>query len=160
MALLAAMVALVTVGVFFRSVVDASRSWYDEFAASLLVWLSFYGAVVATYRNRDISFDAFVDRMSERARRVTTLVSEALSIAFHAVLLVYGTLLVQAVGHETAVSLQAVRMAWCTACCSSAGAHAVREPRAPGAARAGPGRPPAAGRPGRGGLGRMTGPTL
>lgn len=107
-----AMVALVTVGVFFRYVVDASLSWYDEFASYLLVWLSFYGAVVATYRNRHINFDTLAERMGPAGRRGMALVGTACSIVFQAVLLVYGVAMLQAVGHETAVSLQAVRMAW------------------------------------------------
>ncbi len=46
--LLVLMVLLVSLGVFFRYVLNASLSWYDEFASFLLVWLTFYGAVVAS----------------------------------------------------------------------------------------------------------------
>lgn len=112
MALMVAMVALVTVGVFFRYVVDASLSWYDEFASYLLVWLSFYGAVVATYRNRHISFETLVERVGPGGRRVFALVREGFSILFELVLFVYGIVLVRAMGEETAVSIQAVRMVW------------------------------------------------
>ncbi|HET7875001.1 MAG TPA: TRAP transporter small permease [Methylomirabilota bacterium] len=111
-ALLVAMVLLVTVGVFFRYVVNASLSWYDEFASYLLVWLSFYGAVVATYRNRHIYFDAFLDRMAERTRRVFAIISELFSMIFQAILLVYGMVLLQAVAQETSASIQSVRMGW------------------------------------------------
>src|SRR2546426_8707181 len=67
MALMVAMVALVTIGVFFRYIVNASLSWYDEFASYLLVWLSFYGAVVATYRGRHIGFETLAERRGPRA---------------------------------------------------------------------------------------------
>jgi TRAP-type C4-dicarboxylate transport system permease small subunit len=110
MALMVAMVALVTLGVFFRYVVDASLSWYDEFASYLLVWLSFYGAVVATWRGRHISFDTLVERAGPRGRRVFQVVSEGGSLLFQVVLFAYGIVLVRAVGHETAVSIQAVPM--------------------------------------------------
>src|SRR2546426_7512750 len=70
MALMVAMVALVTIGVFFRYIVNASLSWYDEFASYLLVWLSFYGAVVATYRGRHIGFETLAERRGPRARRL------------------------------------------------------------------------------------------
>lgn len=112
MVLLAAMVVLVTVGVLFRYVLGASLSWYDEFASYLLVWVSFYGAVAATWRGRHISFDTLAERMRPENRRVVTIVREALSLAFQAVLLVYGIVLVRAMGHETAVSIEAVRMGW------------------------------------------------
>lgn len=112
MALLVAMVALVTVGVFFRYVVDASLSWYDEFASYLLVWLSFSGAVVATYRDRHIGFETLAERMGPRARRLIAVVGQLLTSIFQAVLLVYGIVLVRAVGHETAVSIESVRMGW------------------------------------------------
>jgi TRAP-type transport system small permease protein len=112
MALMIAMVALVTVGVFFRYVLDASLTWYDEFASYLLVWLSFYGAVIATWRGRHINFETLAERVGPRARRALAVVSEAFSLVFQAVLLVYGIVLVRAVGHETAVSIAAVPMGW------------------------------------------------
>lgn len=112
MALMVAMVLLVTVGVFFRYVVDASLTWYDEFASYLLVWLSFYGAVVATYRGRHISFETLAERVGPAARRALGLASDVGSCLFQAVLFVYGVVLVRAVGEETAVSIQWVRMGW------------------------------------------------
>jgi TRAP-type C4-dicarboxylate transport system permease small subunit len=112
MLLLAAMLVLVTVGVFFRYVLAASLTWYDEFASYLLVWLSFYGAVVATYRNRHISFETLAERLGSAGRRRFALVSTAASIVFQGVLCWYGVVLVRAVGQETAVSIQSVRMAW------------------------------------------------
>jgi TRAP-type C4-dicarboxylate transport system permease small subunit len=112
MLLLVAMVALVTVAIFFRYVVDASLTWYDEFASYLMVWLSFYGAVAATWRGRHINFETLADRVRPSTRRLMNLVSELLSLVFQGVLLVYGVVLVQAVGHETAVSLESVRMGW------------------------------------------------
>ena len=106
------MVALVTVGVFFRYALAASLSWYDEFASYLLVWLSFYGAVVATYRNRHINFETLADRMGSAGRRAMALISTAGSILFQGVLFIYGVSLIQTVGRETAVSIEQVRMAW------------------------------------------------
>ena len=46
MLLLVLMVVLVCLGVFFRYALGSSLAWYDEFASYLLVWLTFYGAVV------------------------------------------------------------------------------------------------------------------
>jgi TRAP-type C4-dicarboxylate transport system permease small subunit len=85
--LLVLMVALVCVGVFFRYILNASLAWYDEFASYLLVWLTFYGAVVASQRRRHIGF-------------------------FQAVLLFYGWELVQKMGEDRTVSLPWVKMGW------------------------------------------------
>jgi len=112
MALLVAMVALVTLGVFFRYVLDASLTWYDEFASYLLVWLSFYGAVAAAYRGRHIAFDTLAERSGPAARRLFAVAREVGCLAFQAVLVVYGVVLVRAVEHETAVSIEWVRMGW------------------------------------------------
>jgi TRAP-type C4-dicarboxylate transport system permease small subunit len=112
MALMVAMVAVVTLGVFFRYVLDASLTWYDEFASYLLVWLSFYGAVVVTWRGRHINFETLAERVRPAGRRALAVVSEVLSLVFQAVLLAYGIVLVRAVGHETAVSIETVRMGW------------------------------------------------
>lgn len=112
MALLVAMVVVVTLGVFYRYVLDASLPWYDEFAAYLLVWLTFYGAVVTSYKGHHISFDVIVERLSPRARRRAAIVGECFTLAFQIVLFAYGIVLVRALGHETAVSLEWVRMGW------------------------------------------------
>jgi TRAP-type C4-dicarboxylate transport system permease small subunit len=112
MALMAAMVALVTMGVFYRYVLGASLSWYDEFASYLLVWLSFYGAVVGAWSHRHISFDTLVKQLGRHGRRAMAVVSEAISAVFYLVLIVYGTAMLGTIGAETAVSMPAVRMAW------------------------------------------------
>ena len=67
--LLLLMVVLVCLGVFFRYVLDASLAWYDEFASYLLVWLTFYGAVAASYRRRHIGFETFISRLMPVTRK-------------------------------------------------------------------------------------------
>jgi len=112
MGLLAALALLVTVAVIFRYALGASLSWYDEFASYLLVWLSFYGAVVATYRGRHIAFETLAERAPPALRRALAVAGELGSLAFQAVLCGYGIVLTRAVAHETAVSLEQVRMSW------------------------------------------------
>ena len=64
------------VGVFFRYVLDASLAWYDEFSSYLLVWLTFYGAVVVSFRRRHISFETLAARLPPTGRRVAAAVAE------------------------------------------------------------------------------------
>src|SRR5437763_13577832 len=110
--LMVLMVALVCVGVFFRYVLEASLTWYDEFASYLLVWLTFYGAVVASHRRRHIGFEVVVDRLQPQTRRVIDFIGESFVLCFQAMLLYYGWLLTRRMGDETAVSLVWVKMSW------------------------------------------------
>ena len=110
--LLVLMVVLVCLGVFFRYVLDASLAWYDEFASYLLVWLTFYGAVSASYHRRHIGFETFIARLMPVTRRRLEIVAEFLVLGFQIVLLYYGWLLTRKMGDETAVSLVWVKMGW------------------------------------------------
>jgi TRAP-type C4-dicarboxylate transport system permease small subunit len=110
--LLAAMVVVVCLGVFFRYVLNASLVWYDEFASYLLVWLTFFGAVVALYHKRHIGFELVVDKLAPPVRRVVDFVAEATVLGFQFVLLYYGWILTQRLGDETAISLPWVKVAW------------------------------------------------
>lgn len=110
--LLVLMVVLVALGVFFRYVLESSLAWYDEFASYLLVWLTFYGAVTASYRNRHIAFEMVVNRLMPQTRRRVNIVAELFVLTFQLVLFYYGWLLMQRMGDETAVSLPWVKMGW------------------------------------------------
>jgi TRAP-type C4-dicarboxylate transport system permease small subunit len=112
MLLLVLMVVLVCLGVFFRYVLSASLAWYDEFASYLLVWLTFYGAVAASYHNRHIQFGTVVERFTADTRRKIGIVAELFILGFNIILLYYGWLLMQKMGDETAVSLAWVKMGW------------------------------------------------
>ncbi len=112
--LLAGLVVVVCLGVFFRYVLNASLVWYDEFASYMLVWLTFFGAVVADYHRRHIGFELVVDKLAPRTRRVVDLVAEVAVLGFQFVLLYYGWILTQKMGDETAISLPWVKVAWVT----------------------------------------------
>ena len=110
--LLVLMVVVVTAGVFYRYALNAALAWYDEFASYLLVWLTFYGAVLATQRDLHIEFDTVVRRMRPGPRRVVEAASGLCILAFHAILFAFGIVLTRSMGAETAISLPWVKMAW------------------------------------------------
>ncbi|MGH7361585.1 MAG: TRAP transporter small permease [Candidatus Methylomirabilales bacterium] len=112
MVLLIAMTLLVTVAVFYRYVLGASLVWYDEFASYLLVWLTFYGAVIAAYHRRHIAFETLVERLRPAARRGVAVAAEVCVLAFQGILLYYGWVLAEAIKGDTAVSLEWVSMGW------------------------------------------------
>lgn len=110
--LLAALVVLVCLGVFFRYVLNSSLTWYDEFASYTLVWLTFYGTVVADYRRRHIGFELLVEKLEPPVRRAVDVVAEAAVLGFQFVLFYYGWVLTQRMGDETAISLPWVKVSW------------------------------------------------
>lgn len=112
MFLLAALTVLVCLGVFFRYALNASLVWYDEFASYLLVWLTFYGSVVAQYHGRHINFDLLVDKLGPPARRVADIIAELAVLGFQFVLFWYGWILTERMGDETAISLPWVKVTW------------------------------------------------
>jgi TRAP-type transport system small permease protein len=110
--LLAGMVLIVCLGVFFRYVLNSSLTWYDEFASYLLVWLTFYGMVVADYQRRHIGFELLVDKLAPQARKVVDVVAEIAVLGFQFVLFYYGWVLTERMGDETAISLPWVKVTW------------------------------------------------
>jgi TRAP-type C4-dicarboxylate transport system permease small subunit len=110
--LLVAMVAIVCFGVFFRYVLNSSLTWYDEFASYLLVWLTFYGTVVADHRRRHIGFELLVDKLKPAPRKVVDVVAELAVLGFQFVLCYYGWILTERMGDETAISLPWVKVTW------------------------------------------------
>lgn len=110
--LLVLMVVVVFVGVFYRYALNAALAWYDEFASYLLVWLTFYGTVVASAHRRQIGFDTLVMRLAPGSRRAVEVVAELCVIACQVVLCYSGWVLTAAVHADTAVSLPWVRMSW------------------------------------------------
>ena len=110
--LLAGMVIVVCLAVFFRYVLNSSLTWYDEFASYLLVWLTFYGCVVVDYRRRHIGFELVVDKLSPAARRAVDALAELAVLGFQFVLFYYGWILTLRMGDETAISLPWVKVSW------------------------------------------------
>ena len=110
--LLAALTALVCVAVFFRYVLNSSLVWYDEFASYMLVWLTFYGCVVADFRRRQIGFDLLVNKLAPAMRRAVDAVGELAVFGFQFVLCYYGWVLTEQMSDETAISLVWVKVGW------------------------------------------------
>lgn len=103
--LVGALAVLVAVEVFFRYVLNASISWYDEFAGYLLVWVTFWGAVLALDRGRHIGFETVVERFPILAQKLVMTIVYLLLIALQVVLVYYGWILTTQLSGETAITL-------------------------------------------------------
>lgn len=110
--LLAGLTVVVCLGVFFRYALNSSLVWYDEFASYMLVWLTFYGSVVADYHQRHINFDLVVNKLAPGTRRAVDVVAELAVLGFQFVLCYYGWVLTEQMSDETAISLTWVKVGW------------------------------------------------
>ncbi len=110
--LLVGMAVIVLMGVFYRYAIERALPWYDEFAEFLLVWLTFYGSVLASHRDAHIGFETLVEYLPARAQRWVGIFAEVVILIIQAALFYYGWSLVQAASFDSAVSIRWVRLSW------------------------------------------------
>src|SRR4051794_10525770 len=83
-ALLSTMFACFIVQIFFRYVLNNPVGWTEEVIVPTWVWTVLWGAAFITGGAEEVRFDILYSNLSERARRVCTIVSGA------ALVLLYG----------------------------------------------------------------------
>jgi len=110
--LMVAMAVIVLLGVWYRYVVQRALPWYDEFAEFLLVWLTFYGSVLAAHRGAHIGFETLTDSLPPAMRRVAAAFAELVVLLVQVMLWSAGWVLAQAAVFDTALSIRAVRLSW------------------------------------------------
>lgn len=103
-AIVVALSTLVVVAVIFRKV-GYSLVWYDEVAAILLAWLTFYGAALAAIHQAHIGFPKLVERFRGRSRRVLFFASKCLVVGFFALSAWMGMKMMAVLGGTYLVSL-------------------------------------------------------
>ncbi len=81
--------------VVYRYVFHASLPWSEEFARYILVYLTFLGASVAVKRNAHIGVEMVVSLLPRPVAKVLEWVASALSFAFFAILIGYGSKVVK-----------------------------------------------------------------
>ena len=89
-ALLVCMVVTTSAGVFWRYVLNSALSWSEELGRFLLVWISFLGAAMATYRGSHIGVNVLFDRLPPGGRLWLGRTVDLMIIAFMSVVLVGG----------------------------------------------------------------------
>ncbi len=72
---------IVIVAVLWR-LAGSSFSWYDEVAAILLAWITYYGAALAALRRRHIGFDSVLLAIPMPARMWGVAFAEAVTAGF------------------------------------------------------------------------------
>ena len=103
-AITVALATLVIVGVASRKA-GFSLVWYDEVAAILLAWLTYYGAALAALRRAHLGFPNLVRRAPLPTRRALVVFREIAIIGFFALTAWLGVRLMDALGGMFLVSL-------------------------------------------------------
>lgn len=104
MFLVVSLAVVVLLGVTFRFSGNA-LGWYDEVAAVMLAWVTYYGAALAALKRGHISVPGLV-YSRPRAMRVTLVViGEVIILAFFVMLAIYGVHVIQVLGGSTLVSV-------------------------------------------------------
>jgi TRAP-type C4-dicarboxylate transport system permease small subunit len=105
--LMVALAVEVTAGVLFRTF-GASLVWYDEVAAILLAWLTFYGSALAAAKRAHIGCPEVVAAMPPAIRLALRIVAEVLVIAFFATVAWMGYSILDVLATDNLVSLPAI----------------------------------------------------
>jgi TRAP-type transport system small permease protein len=109
--LMAILAIEVTVGVVFRTF-GAALVWYDEIAAILLAWLTFYGSALASAKRAHIGCPEVVAMLPAAARVFFRVLADLLTVAFFLVVGWSGYTVLEILGSDALVSLPQVSVAW------------------------------------------------
>ncbi len=85
-ALFSAMVAVTTIGVFFRYVLNSALPWAEEADRYLFIWLSFVGASITMRHKAHIAVDILVRSFEPGLRKWVALLAQAGVVGFLVVL--------------------------------------------------------------------------
>ena len=99
------MALVVITQVFCRYVLNYSLFWSEELARYQLVWLTFFGATVAYYRNIHPGVDVLYRRLPDRVKPISKLVVHSLSLALFLVMIIFGTQFAYFVRGQTTAAL-------------------------------------------------------
>lgn len=104
-AMMAALVAVTLLQVYFRYFAGSSLDWSEELARYLFVWVAFLTGAVAIRRRAHIVVDLLVTRLPARAQRVLAAGVVLLTLVFLAFLTAYGIVLVRVAWTQTTPGL-------------------------------------------------------
>jgi TRAP-type C4-dicarboxylate transport system permease small subunit len=83
--LMLAITLIVVYAVIMRTA-GRSPSWYDEIAAIILCWVTYFGSAYAALKRGHIGFEGLINVMPPRSRVAAVFFGEALVIVFFALL--------------------------------------------------------------------------
>lgn len=103
--LLMVILTLVVVIAVLARLAGSSFSWYDEVAAIILAWITYYGSALAAVKRRHIGFDAVLLALPVRARMAALVLAELIVLCFFVILAWAGMRILLVLQGSTLVSL-------------------------------------------------------
>lgn len=94
----------VTIAVIAR-LMGQSFSWYDEVAAIMLAWITYYGSALAALHRRHIGFDSVLLAIPEKFRILAVLAGELIVLLFFFLMARAGLQVLDVLAGDTLVSL-------------------------------------------------------
>ncbi len=98
--LMAAMCVVVLFGVFFRYVLGDALTWTEETARYLMIWMGFLATGLALREGGHVAIDTFLNRLTGKARRIGVVFVRLLSLAFLAIVVVAGGILLSRISGQ------------------------------------------------------------
>jgi TRAP-type C4-dicarboxylate transport system permease small subunit len=95
---------VVTLAVLAR-LMGQSFSWYDEIAAIMLAWITYYGSALAALHRRHIGFDTVLLALPVKTRMLALLVGEAVVLIFFLLMARAGFQVLDVLAGDTLISL-------------------------------------------------------
>lgn len=102
--LMVVLTAVVTLAVTAR-LAGQSFSWYDEVAAILLAWITYYGSALAALHRRHIGFDTVLLALPRKFRLAALLVGEAIVLLFFFLMARAGFQVLEVLAGDNLISL-------------------------------------------------------
>ncbi|MFO7758094.1 MAG: TRAP transporter small permease subunit [Roseovarius sp.] len=101
------MVGLTVVVIFavIARLMGQSYFWYDEVAAIMLAWITYYGSALAALHRRHIGFDSVLLAIPPRTRMAAVLVGEALVLLFFVLMARAGFQVLEVLAGDSLTSL-------------------------------------------------------
>lgn len=109
--LMAALAGEVTIGVVFRTLGE-SLEWYDEVAAILLAWLTFYGSALASVKRAHIGCPEVMALLPHKPKVVLRVIAEIVTISFFLLMGWMGYKVLGVLDTDYLISLPSIPVSW------------------------------------------------
>ena len=106
MSLLVLMTLVIGYQIFMRYFFSATPKWSEELALVLMVWFAFIGIAIGVNKGIHLSIEYFVDKLSERRKRIVHKINGILILIFGLVLTMAGYQLAEMAGMSIMPALQ------------------------------------------------------
>ena len=103
--LLMVMLTVIVILAVLARLIGHSFSWYDEVAAIMLAWITYYGSALAALHRRHIGFDSVLLALPPKFRMTAVIIGEVLVLAFFVLMARAGLQVLDVLAGDRLVSL-------------------------------------------------------